>query len=104
MTSEEFYTIQFYTILYNFTIQFIQLIKKNRKRKKKQNNTTDKDQKQINAERKKRDKKLDKKLESIVWKKKLVKSLERIIFEVISLVISGPHSAVVQRRGNPWSG
>ena len=37
-------------------------------------------------------------------KKKLVMSLERIIFEVISLVISGPHSAVVQRRGNPWSG
>ena len=36
--------------------------------------------------------------------KKLVMSLERIIFEVISLVISGPHSAVVQRRGNPWSG
>ena len=54
MTSEEFYTIQFYTILYNYTIQFIQLIKKNRKRKKKQNNTTDKDKKQINAERKKK--------------------------------------------------
>ena len=69
MTSEEFYTIQFYTILYNFTIQFIQLIKKNRKRKKKQNNTTDKDKKQMIAGRKKRDKKLDKKLESIVWKK-----------------------------------
>ena len=42
---------------------------KSRKKKKKWNNTTDKDRKQINAERKKRDKNLDKKLESIVWKK-----------------------------------
>ena len=34
MTSEEFYTIQFYTILYNYTIQFIQLIKKIEKERK----------------------------------------------------------------------
>ena len=34
MTSEEFYTIQFYTILYNYTIQFIQLIKKVEKKEK----------------------------------------------------------------------
>ena len=34
MTNEEFYTIQFYTILYNYTIQFIQLIKKVEKKEK----------------------------------------------------------------------